>query len=148
MPAIYTDEWYKAMFELANSRDDLAEKAPPGEWKVVVEVTGNGKSPYIPVGEERIFYIRLRDGKVVEYHQSPERVPGKGLHYRITGPAHIFEGIAAGILDPVEAGLNGSLAIRGDMRLFIQNAELVNVIFEIYTQTGLTEWPKGKPPYE
>ena len=148
MPAIYTDEWYKTMFELANSRDDLSEKVPAGEWNVAVEVKGDGKSPYIPLGEEQNFFIRFLDGKVVEYNQSQERVPGKGLNYRITGPAHIFEGVAAGIVDPVEVGLNGSLAIRGDMRLLIQNAELVNVIFEVYTQTDVTEWPKGKPPYK
>jgi hypothetical protein len=148
MPAIYTDDWYKTMFELANSRDDLSEKVPAGEWKIAVEVKGDGKSPYIPLGEERSFYIFIRDGKVMEYHQSQERVPGKGLHYRIIGAAYIFEGIAAGILDPVEVGLNGSLEIRGDMRLLIQNAELVNVIFEVYTQSDVTEWPKGKPPYE
>jgi len=148
MPAIYTDDWYKAMFELANSRNDLSEKVPLGEWKVVVEVKGDGKSPYIAPGEEANFFIHIRDGKVIEYRLSRERVPGIGLHYRITGPAHIFEGIAAGIVDPVEVGLNGSLVIRGDMRLLIQNAELVNVIFDVYTQTDVTEWPKGKPPYE
>jgi hypothetical protein len=34
------------------------------------------------------------------------------------------------------------------MRLLMQNAELGNVIFEIYTQSDVTEFPKGKPPYE
>jgi hypothetical protein len=148
MPAIYSDEWYKTMFDLANSRDDLSKKVPAGDWKVAVEIKGDGKSPYVPLGQERNFFIHIRDGKIVDYTQSQERVPGQGLHYRITGPAHVFEGVAAGILDPVEVGLNGSLAIRGDMRILIQNAELVNVIFEVYTQTGVTEWPKGKPPYE
>jgi hypothetical protein len=84
----------------------------------------------------------------MEYKESAEKIPGKGLQYRIIGPASIFEGMAAGILDPVEKGLDGTLIVRGDMRLLMQNAELANVIFEIYSQSGVTEFPKGKPPYE
>jgi hypothetical protein len=29
----------------------------------------------------------------------------------------------------------------------MQNADMANVIFEIYSASGMTEWPKGKPPY-
>jgi len=29
----------------------------------------------------------------------------------------------------------------------IQNAELANVIFEVYTENNQTDWPLGKPPY-
>lgn len=147
MPAIYTEEWYQVMFELANSRDDISKKMPSGEWRFAVEVEGDGKSPYIPEGEVKYFFIRFLDGKVAEYRESPERISGKDLQYRIIGPAHIFEGIAAGILDPIETGLKGTLTIRGDMRMLMQNAEMMGVIFEIYTQGNVTEWPKGKPPY-
>jgi hypothetical protein len=148
MPGIWSEQWYEAMLEMAGSRDDLSAKVPQGEWRVAVEVEGDGKSPYIPAGEVKHFFVRIVDGKVVEYREEKEKIPGKGLHYRITGPAEVFEGMAAGILDPVEKGLDGSVKIRGDMRLLMQYAELGNVMFEIYTQSEVTEWPKGKPPYD
>jgi hypothetical protein len=148
MPAIYSEKWMQAMFELANSSDDISKKLPQGEWRFTLEVEGDGKSPYIPAGEVKYYYIRFLDGKAVEYRESPEKIPGKQLDYRVTGPASVFEGVAAGILDLVETGLNGTLTIRGDMRMLMQNADMMNVIFEIYTQADLTEWPKGKPPYK
>ena len=147
MAAIYTTEWYEAMLNLANSRNDISEKVPQGEWRIAVEVVGDGKSPYVPEGTTKNFFVRFLDGKVAEYKECPDKVPGKGLHYRITGPAYIFDGVAAEIVDPVEVGLNGSITIRGDMRLLMQHADMVNVIFEVYAQSDVTEWPKGKPPY-
>ncbi|MBI5443855.1 MAG: SCP2 sterol-binding domain-containing protein [Deltaproteobacteria bacterium] len=147
MPAIFTPEWYDAMVKLANSRDDLSKKVPKGEYRFAVELKGDGKSPYVSEGSAKYFFIRFVDGKVSECKETPEPIPGKELNYRITGPASIFEGIAAGLLDPIETGLNGSLAIRGDMRFLMQNAEMANVIFDVYTSSDLTEWPKGKPPY-
>jgi hypothetical protein len=147
MPAIYTDEWYRAMFELANSQDAISKKMPQGQWRFALEVEGDGISPYIPVGEIKHFYLRFVDGKAVEYHEAKEKIPGKELDYRVTGPAHIFEGVAAGQLDFVEMGLKGTITIRGDMRLLMQNSDMINVMFEIYSQSDITEWPKGKPPY-
>ncbi len=70
------------------------------------------------------------------------------MNYRITGQASVFDGIAAGIYDPVEKGLDGSLTIRGDMRVLLQHAELAPIMIEIYTSSGLTEWPNGTPPYD
>ena len=148
MPDIWTEEWYAAMLDMANSRDDLSVKVPQGEWRVAVEVEGDGKSPYIPEGEVKHFFVHMVDGKVKEYKEFPEKIPGKGLHYRVTGPAEVFEGLAAGVLDPVEKGLDGSVTVKGDMRLLLQHAELGNVMFDIYTQSGVTEFPKGKPPYD
>jgi hypothetical protein len=148
MPAIYSQQWYEAMFQLANSRDDISKKVPQGEWRIAVEVEGDGKSPYVREGTTKHFFVRFLDGKVVEYRESPERIPGNGLHYRVTGPAHLFDGVAAGVVDPVEVGLNGSMTIRGDMRLLMQHADMVNVIFDVYTRSDVTEWPEGKPPYE
>jgi hypothetical protein len=147
MSAIYSPEWYEAMLNLANSRDDISEKVPQGEWKIAVEVQGDGKSPYVPEGTTKHFFVRFLDGKVAEYRESQEKIPGNGLHYRIIGPANIFDGVAAGVVDPVEVGLNGSITIRGDMRLLMQHADMVKVIFEVYSQSDVTEWPKGKPPY-
>jgi putative sterol carrier protein len=148
MPAIYSEQWYQAMVELANSQDDISRKVPQGEWNVVVEVVGDGQSPYVPKGVVKNFLIRFVDGKVAEYKESSEKIQEKGLNYRIRGPASVFEGIAAGILDPIEVGLNGTITIRGDMRFLMQHADLVNVIFGIYTRSGVTEWDKGKPPYQ
>jgi hypothetical protein len=147
MPAIYSQEWYEAMFRLANSRDDISKKVPQGEWRVAVEIVGDGKSPYVPEGTTKHFFIRFLDGKVVEYRECDEPITRRDLHYRFSGPASAFEGVAAGVLDPVEVGLNGTITVRGDMRFLLQHAEMVNVIFDVYTNSDVTEWPKGKPPY-
>lgn len=148
MPDIFTPEWYDAMLELANSRDDLSEKVPQGEWKVALEMEGDGISPYTPEGEFKYFYVHMVNGKILELKPRDEKIPGKGLNYRITGPASVFEYMAAGLMDPIEKGLDGTLSIRGDMRLLMQNADLANIIFEVYKSSDLTEWPKGKPPYD
>jgi hypothetical protein len=87
------------------------------------------------------------DGKIKELKPRDEKIPGKGLNYRITGPASVFESMAAGLMDPIEKGLDGTLSIRGDMRLLMQNADLANIIFDVYNSSDLTVWPKGKPPY-
>ena len=147
MPDIYTDPWYEALFQLANSRDDLSVAVPQGEFKIAIEVEGDGESPYVPEGEMRHYFIHFVDGKCVGYKCHDERIPGKGLNYRVSGKATVFEGIAAQQLDLIEAGLGGRLDIRGDMRLLMQNAEIANVIFDVYTTSDLTDWPKGKPPY-
>ena len=148
MPAIYTEEWIAALFKLVNSQSGISTRVPGGEWCVALEVVGDGISPYVPCGETRHFFVRLQDGKVVECRESLERIPGKGLHFRFTGPAHIYEGVAAGLVDPVMAGLEGSITVRGDMRLLIQNAELASMIFKNVAENNATEWPKGKPPYQ
>jgi hypothetical protein len=147
MPDIYTNEWYDAMLELANSRDDLSAKVPQGEWKVAVEIEGDDISPYIQTGEHKYFYIRMVDGKIVEMEPTQEKIKVKGLHYRGTGPAHVFEYMAAGLMDPIEKGLDGTLTIKGDMRLLMQYADMANIIFEVYNSSELTDWPKGMPPY-
>jgi len=148
MPDIFTAEWYDAMLELANSRDDLAEKVPQGEWRVAIEIEGDGISPYTPKGEFKYFFVYMVDGKIKEIRPSEEKISGKGLNYRITGPASVFESMAAGVMDPIEKGLDGTLTIRGDMRMMMQNADLANIIFDLYKSSDLTDWPKGKPPYD
>lgn len=147
MPDIYTKEWYDAMLKLANSKDDLSAKVPKGEWRIAIEIEGDGISPYTAKGQFRYFFVHMVDGKIKELRQSEEKVSGKGLNYRITGPASVFDGMAAGVIDPIEKGLDGTLAIRGDMRLLMQNADLANIIFDVYKSSELTGWPKGKPPY-
>ena len=148
MPDIFTAEWYDAMLELANSRDDLSEKVPQGEWRVAIEIEGDAISPYTPKGEFKYFFVYMVDGKIKELRPSEEKISGKGLNYRITGPASVFESMAAGIVDPIEKGLDGTLTIRGDMRMMMQNADLANIIFDVFKSSDLTDWPKGKPPYD
>ncbi|MFH0730528.1 MAG: hypothetical protein V2B19_29810 [Pseudomonadota bacterium] len=115
MAEIFSREWYEAISSQANSTGELKKKAPTGEWRMAMEVVGDGKSPYVPAGETKNVFIRLLDGILVEYGEFPEKIPGKQLQYRFTGAASVFEGIAAGLIDPVEAGLSGAIAIRGDM---------------------------------
>ena len=43
--------------------------------------------------------------------------------------------------------IKGAIKIKGDMRVLMQNAELVNVLSEIYQREVETDWPKGRPPY-
>jgi hypothetical protein len=148
MPDIFTQEWYDAMLDLANSRDDLSKKVPQGEWKVAIEIEGDGISPYTPKGQFKYFFVHMVDGKIKELKACDEKISGKGLNYRITGPASVFESMAAGLMDPIEKGLDGTLSIRGDMRLLMQNADLANIIFDVYKSSELTTWPKGKPPYK
>ena len=57
-----------------------------------------------------------------------------------------FEKVAAGIVDPVEAGLKGTIKITGDMRILIKHADLVNVVQEVYQREVETTWPKAQPP--
>ena len=148
MPDIFTKEWYDAMLELANSRDDLSDKVPQGEWRIAIEVEGDDISPYTPRGEAKNFFVHILDGKIKELRPAEDKIKMKGLNYRITGPASVFESMAAGLMDPIEKGLDGTLRIRGDMRLLLQNADLANIIFDVYKSTELTNWPKGMPPYD
>ncbi|MDX9787423.1 MAG: SCP2 sterol-binding domain-containing protein [Desulfobacterales bacterium] len=148
MPEIFTKDWYDAIMEQANSTGALKKTAPPGEWRMAMEVVGDGKSPYVPEGVTKNLFICLQDGALVDYKEFPEKIPGKNLQYRFTGPASVFEGIAAGVLDPVEAGLTGAISIRGDMRLLMQHTKLMDAIYSVYVQNNPTDWAKGKPPYQ
>ncbi len=63
-------------------------------------------------------------------------------------PAGLFERVVANQADPLEAGLKGDVKIVGDMRVLIQNAELVSILSDIYQREIETEWPNGAPPYD
>jgi hypothetical protein len=147
MPEIFSRGWYDAITAQTNSSGELKKKAPPGEWRMAMEVVGDGKSPYVRLGDTKNVFIRLLDGVLVEYREFPEKIPGKELQYRFTGAASVFEGIAAGLIDPVEAGLTGVITIRGDMRVLMQHTELMDAIYTMYVTNNPTDWPKGKPPY-
>lgn len=147
MPAIYTNDWYEELKDLLNRNPDVVKEAPPGTYKVLAEVSGDNVSPYLREGEQRLFTVRLVDGKCAEYSEVPEAPPRREFDFIFDLPANVFEGVAAGVVDPVDAGLKGTIKITGDMRILIKHADLVNVLYDIYSRDVQTEWPKGRPPY-
>jgi putative sterol carrier protein len=147
MPDIYTNAWYDELKDLLNRNPEMAKSAPKGPLKVLGVLRGDGRSPYLGEGEQRLFVVLLDDGKCTEYYEVDEPPPRKEFDFIFEIPAGIFEAVAAGQADPVEAGLKGTIKITGDMRVLIRHADLVNVVQEVYQREVETSWPKGKPPY-
>jgi putative sterol carrier protein len=147
MPAIYTKEWYEELKDLLNRNEEVEKNAPRGKIKVLAELRGEGQSPYLTDGQRLFFVVNLDDGKCIDYSEVTEPPPRKEFDFIFEVPATVFEGVSAGVADPVEAGLKGTIKITGDMRILIKHAELVNVVHEVYAREVETTWPKGKPPY-
>ena len=147
MPAIYTKDWYEELKNLLNHNQEVEKNAPRGKYKALAELRGGGQSPYLTDGQRLFFVVNLDDGKCIDYHEVAEPPPRKEFDFIFEVPATVFEGVAAGLVDPVEAGLKGTIKITGDMRILIKHAELVNVVNEIYSREVETTWPKGRPPY-
>jgi len=145
MPAIYTQEWYEALKQLINQSQDVEKNAPRGNYKVLAEIKGDPGSPYLPPGDDRHFVIRFEQGKCQEYLQVPTLPPRKGFDFIFEMTAPVFEGVAAGLIDLVDAGLKGRIKVTGDMRILIRHAELVNALYRVYAREVQTLWPKGKP---
>lgn len=148
MPAIYTSQWYDSLREILNRSDQVTKNAPRGVWHVLAEIRGDGASPYLSAGEVKRFSIVLNDGRCDSYQELTEAPPRKDFQFILELPAALFERIVANQADPVEAGLKGAVKITGDMRVLIQNAELVNILSEIYQREVETDWPQGSPPYQ
>ncbi len=148
MAEIYTTAWYDSMKEILNSNDEVTKSAPKGVWRILAEIKGDGVSPYIGADEIKRFSIVLNDGKCDSYQELTEAPPRKDFEFILEMPAGLFERVVANQADPLEAGLKGDVKIVGDMRVLIQNAELVNILSEIYQREVETEWPNGAPPYE
>ncbi len=150
MPEIYSEGWYEAVVDTINTKvGTLSEKdVPKGVWHAVVEIVADGRSPYVAEGDTRRFLIRIDGGRCAWYREIDTPNPeGVELDYRFVGPAAAFDGIAAGIVDPVDAALDGTVRVRGDMRFLMRQAELVKTLLEAYTSGVDTEWPAGRPPY-
>ena len=145
MPAIYTKEWYEALKELLNHNPAVEKNSPRGRFHVLAVINGDAHSAYLPPGESRNFVVEFVDGKCLEYREEQTAPPRKGFNFIFELPASAFEGIAAGLIDLVDAGLKGTIKIVGDMRILIRHAELVNVIYGVYAREIETLWPKGKP---
>jgi putative sterol carrier protein len=147
MPDIYTTEWYDELKDLLNRNPDMEKSAPKGPLKVLGRLFGDGRSPYLSEGKQRFFVVLLNDGKCTEYYEVDEPPPRKEFDFIFEFPASVFEGVAAGSVDPVDAGLKGTIKITGDMRVLIRHADLVNVLHGVYAREVETDWPHGKPPY-
>lgn len=147
MPAIYTKAWYDELRAMLNRNEQVEKNAPRGRYKVLADLRGDGQSPYLADGERKFFVVHLENGKCTEYYEVKEPPPRKEFDFVFEIPAAVFEGVAAGFIDPVEAGLKGTIKITGDMRILIKHAELVNVLRDVYQREVETTWPKGRPPY-
>ncbi len=145
MPEIYTNEWYEALKKLLNENPEVDKNAPRGTFRVLAKIVGDGASLYMPAGEVRNFIVVFADGKCLEYRQLEIPPPRKDFEYIFELPASVFEGVAAGLIDLIDAGLKGKIKISGDMRILIRHAELVNVLYDVYAREVETVWSKGKP---
>jgi hypothetical protein len=145
MPAIYTTQWYEALKKILNENPEVDRNAPRGTFHVLAKIVGDAHSPYLPVGDVRNFVVVFCEGKCLEYRQVEVAPPRKDFDFIFELPASVFEGVAAGLIDLIDAGLKGSVKITGDMRILIRHAELVNVIYGVYSREIETVWPKGKP---
>ena len=147
MSAIYSDAWYEDMKALINGSEQLGTMAPKTRIVFTLEVMGDGASPYVPKDGGLYFLLMIENGKVTEFRPLPERHDGKGLSFRFTAPATVWEGVAAGQKDPITSGLRGEIKVRGDMRFLMQNADAVKLAIDLYAKQVNTEWPLGRPPY-
>ena len=147
MSVIYSDAWYEDMKSLINGSEQLGKMAPRTRMALSLEVMGDGASPYVPNDGGLFFLLVIEDGKVTEFRPLPERHDGKGLNFRFTAPAAVWEGVAAGQKDPIKSGLRGEIKVRGDMRFLMENADAVKLAVDLYANQMSTDWPKGKPPY-
>jgi putative sterol carrier protein len=145
MPAIYTNEWYEALKKLLNENPQVAKNAPTGTFRVLAKIFGDDQSRYLPAGELRNFVVLFADGKCLEYQQVEVPPPRKDFEFIFELPASVFEKVAAGQIDLIDAGLKGRIKITGDMRILIRHAEWVNVLSNLYAREVDTVWPKGKP---
>lgn len=150
MPDIYSPEWYEAVKGAINARIPTLKGVPTGAWHVAVDIEGDGASPYVALGSARHFVIRIEDGMCAWYREVPEpatSTPDTRLDFRFVGPAAVFDEIAAGRRDPIDAALAGTIRVKGDMRFLMRQAAHVQVLLDAYTHHVDTSWPKGAPPY-
>lgn len=147
MPDVYTADWYEAVKEAINTAVAKIPEAPTDSFTIQAEIVGDGQSPYVADGDTLRFLIRLEGGQCAWYREIEADDPSVKLDYRFTGPASVFDSIAAAETDPIDAALSGSIKVRGDMRFLMRQAEMVQVLLEAYSSGVDTTWPQGRPPY-
>lgn len=148
MPDIYTPAWYDAVVDAINGRVGELSDVPTGAWTCRIEIAGDGRSPYVSDPGQRHFLVRIQDGQCAWYREVDPEDEATALDYRFQGPATVFDEIAAGALDPIDAALRGTVKVRGDMRFLLRQAELVKTLLQAYAAGVETAWPLGEPPYE
>lgn len=154
MADIYTPAWYDEVRDTINNRVATMKGALEGGFTIAVDIQGDGVSPYFPADGARHFLVRIDDGHCEWYREVDSSEAGTHDHgdveldYRFIGPALVFDEIAAGLLDPIDAALGGQVKVRGDMRFLMRQAEHVQVLLEAYTNGVDTDWPLGRPPYD
>ncbi len=151
MPDIYTEAWYEAVRSAINDAAAAMQSIPEGRFAVAVEIEDDGVSPYVD-GRGRRFVLEIDGGTCRWYRElqpeDDERALAGPVDYRFRGPASVFDEIAAGLLDPIDAALRGTISVRGDMRLLLRQAEQVTSLLQAYTSGVPTTWPHGRPPYD
>ncbi len=128
MGEIYTAGWYDEVKEAINGCVAGVADTPTDDLVVAIEIEGDGNSPYVADGGTRRFLIRLEAGSCAWYREIEADDPDVRLDFRFTGPATAFDEIAAAILDPIDAALEGTIRVRGDMRYLMRHAQLVQVL--------------------
>lgn len=146
--AVFSQPWLDQWAELINSDESLAQRAPEGVWRIYIRAEGDGVSPYVFAEETMHLMIHLEDGRCTRLERADEPPGPRDLDFRFSGPATVFEEIAAALRDPIQAGLEGHIKIAGDMAFLLRHAELVKEIVDLYVRRLETDWPKGRPPYE
>ena len=144
---VFSPQWLGQWAALINSDESLPERAPAGVWRIYLRGEGDGVSPYVPAGETMHLMLHLEDGRCTRLERTSEAPGPRELDFRFSGPARVFEEVAAGLRDPVDAGLAGEIKIAGDMAFLLRNAELVKEIVDLYVGRLETDWPRGRPPY-
>lgn len=147
MAEVYSRDWLAQWADLINSDDSLPGRAPAGLWRIYVRADGDGRSPYVPDGRSVHLLLHLEDGRCTRLDLISEPPGPRDLDFRFTSPATVLEEVAAGLRDPVDAGLEGDIKIAGDMSFLLRYAELVKEIVDLYVERLETDWPKGRPPY-
>ena len=144
---VFSPEWLAQWAALINSDESLGQRAPVGVWRIYLRAEGDEVSPYVPAGETMHLMLHLSDGRCTRLERTGAPPGPRELDFRFSGPASVFEEVAAGLRDPVDAGLQGDIKIAGDMTFLLRHAELVKEIVDLYVGRLETDWPRGRPPY-
>lgn len=144
---VFSPGWLDQWAALINAEHSLPERAPMGLWRIHLRAEGDGVSPYVPAGETMHIMLHLCDGRCTRLERSSAAPGARELDFRFSGPASVLEEIAAGLRDPVDAGLEGDIKIAGDMTFLLRHAELVKEIVDLLLGRLETDWPRGRPPY-
>lgn len=145
MPVVNTPEWYEALAAAVNRSPEYAEAAKDWAADMTFVIHGDDRSPYTQTGENLYFYVDLYHGKVRSWKKL-ERLDEVQAAFKIIGPASVWEEVLVGMMDPLQAMLQGLITLEGDINRIMKNVGAVQALVDCLNQVE-TLWPKGKPPY-